>query len=449
MAANILVANAHLVGLWLQMLATGTSPPLPPSIPSSVPDRGPADPSHPRSKQTPTPVRPSPSPPRAPICTNNSRLVLARPANPAIWLCPCVTILYKKRRQGLSVWLPAAAAVMLVSTLIDLIVEMIRGYHAFGIHGAQPPNPSAFYADASTPESLLKNALNVIVAVISDLIMVYRTFIIWNMNIAVILIPTGIIFANIAIGIWAMWTLSRTRVGDVLILADVTVRIRYFFILTFCVNMLCATLICAKIWRVHRLARRVSDASSTRNVLEIVIESAAVYCAYLFVLIVTSSVGSNVFFIFLDPLPPVTAVVFSMLIVRAQTYTLRGPTGGRGGGGGAPPTSTIRFGSRTFGDGDGDGYGYAYGQSGATSTTARNTNTNTNTATRTSVASSACAAGRGAPEGFAPVEVEIDLERAGAGGGEGEGEGEGDSISLSRLGYLVAGAEGDKEVGKV
>ncbi len=70
-----------------------------------------------------------------------------------------------------------------------------------------------------------------------------------------------------------MWTLSRTHPGDLLVLADVTIRIRYFFILTICVNMLCASLICFKIWRVHVLAKRVVDMSATKNVLEIVIES--------------------------------------------------------------------------------------------------------------------------------------------------------------------------------
>ncbi|KAI0657010.1 hypothetical protein C8Q70DRAFT_1007688 [Cubamyces menziesii] len=298
---------------------------------------------------------------------------------------------------------------MFVSTIIDLVVEMIRGYHAFGIHGKELPNPSAFYANAAAPESLVKNALNVIVAVISDMIMVYRTFVIWNMNLAIVLVPSGLILANIAIGIWAMWTLSQTRVGDVLILADVTVRIRYFFVLTFCVNMLCASLICLKIWRVHALAKRVSDASATKNVLEIVIESAALYCAYLFILIVTSSVGSNVFFIFLDPLPPVTAVVFSMLIVRAQTGVPKGPAA-------TAQTSTIRFGSRSFGPG--------------VSTTARNTTTTT---TRDHAG------------------VELDLACVASRHGE-EGEGESVGDSVSRMGYAMhpsAEMSRDKDLDKV
>ena len=41
-------------------------------------------------------------------------------------------------------------------------------------------------------------------------------------------------------GIWSTYTLSQTAKGDLLILADVTVRVRYFFVLTFCVTLMCA-----------------------------------------------------------------------------------------------------------------------------------------------------------------------------------------------------------------
>ena len=67
---------------------------------------------------------------------------------------------------------PFVVLAVLIVVVQDLVVEMIRGYHAFGIHGKELPNPSAFYANAAAPESLVKNALNVIVAVISDIIMV-------------------------------------------------------------------------------------------------------------------------------------------------------------------------------------------------------------------------------------------------------------------------------------
>ena len=49
---------------------------------------------------------------------------------------------------------------------------MVRGYHAFGVHGAQLPNPDLFFANPATPESLVKNGITTCLAMISDAIMV-------------------------------------------------------------------------------------------------------------------------------------------------------------------------------------------------------------------------------------------------------------------------------------
>ncbi len=90
---------------------------------------------------------------------------------------------------------------------------------------------------------------------------VYRTFIVWNMNYYIVLAPLGLLlgdtgacitvrevracklkvrFLMAAVGIWAVWTLAQTGPGTIPILAAVSVRIRYFFIITFVLNILCA-----------------------------------------------------------------------------------------------------------------------------------------------------------------------------------------------------------------
>lgn len=50
---------------------------------------------------------------------------------------------------------------------------MIRTYQAYGVHKGKPPDPSRFFANPATPESLLKNSLTTVMAVISDMIMVH------------------------------------------------------------------------------------------------------------------------------------------------------------------------------------------------------------------------------------------------------------------------------------
>ncbi|KAI0739180.1 hypothetical protein C8Q80DRAFT_1275331 [Daedaleopsis nitida] len=243
----------------------------------------------------------------------------------------CMSILWKKRRRGsLSLLFPVVCLLMFLIVTIELINGMVRDYHAFGVSGAKgeiQPNPTLFYADSATPLSLLKNSMIVALAIISDLIIVYRTFIVWNRSLLVIVVPVGLLCADIVYGVWSTWTLAHTPVGNTPILQEVAVRIKFFFIFTFCVNVLCSGLLCFKIWRVSRSSSAWSTSErTTSRVFEVVTETAGLYCAHLFALIVSDAVGSNVFFILLDPVaPPVTALVFSLLIVGTRTGTKMQP----------------------------------------------------------------------------------------------------------------------------
>ena len=82
--------------------------------------------------------------------------------------------------------------------------------------GEIPPNPTAFYTNSAAPESLINNSMTVALAIISDVIIVsdlvvvtpharglrssgqvYRTYIVWNSNLWVIVVPIVLLCADI------------------------------------------------------------------------------------------------------------------------------------------------------------------------------------------------------------------------------------------------------------
>ncbi|KAI0794179.1 hypothetical protein C8Q74DRAFT_561719 [Fomes fomentarius] len=252
------------------------------------------------------------------------------------YLPQCVSVLRPKVRNGLSIWLPIACAVMYLIVTADLVIEMVRAWKAFSVSGPTGnilADPAKYYANAATPLSLVKNSITVALVMISDGIIVYRTFVVWNFSIVVMALAVSLFCADLAMGILSTWSLSQAEAGSNFIYAEVTVRVRYFFVVTFCLNALCSALICWKIWCLR--SHYISD-STIRRVFEVVMETAAIYCAHLFALIVSNSAGSRLFFVFLDFLPPVTALVFSMLVVRTRTDSQRSS---------ATPHSTLRFSS--------------------------------------------------------------------------------------------------------
>ncbi|KAI0657012.1 hypothetical protein C8Q70DRAFT_308755 [Cubamyces menziesii] len=278
------VTNAHLIGLWLQLLATGAY---------------------------------------------------------FVYLPTCVFILAKRVKAGISPWLPAACFLIFVATVFDIFVTLIRAFSGYSVHGDTKPNPISLYADPSNTMSLMKNFVIIFVALVSDFIIVYRAWIVWNMDIWVMLVPFGLYLADIALGCWAFATLTQTEAGNAPILARVTYSARCFFIVTFVVNVLCSGMICYKIWAVQSSVPREFTRGrwSSSRVVEIIIECAGVYCAHLFMVVLLSCMKNNYFFMFLDPLPPVGAYVFTMLIVRGHENGMHKGT--------SVGSTTIRFDQRT------------------------------------------------------------------------------------------------------
>ncbi|RPD55942.1 hypothetical protein L226DRAFT_570424 [Lentinus tigrinus ALCF2SS1-7] len=245
-----------------------------------------------------------------------------------IYFPQCISVFKfsKHSTRRSSVWLQVACYLIFVSAIADQVLALVRTYQAFAVHGNVRPDPTAYYADPANSLAAAKNSFNVVLTLISDVIIVYRTFVLWSYNVYIIILPVAAILANVALGVLFIVALLRVESGNNLIRSDISVRIRYYFVLTFIVNVFCAGLICWKIWRVNsRVSRNVSTVSGdgnggsyTSHVLEVMYQSAGFYCAHLLILIITDAVGTNAFFIFLDPVPPIAAIIFSMLIVRAR-----------------------------------------------------------------------------------------------------------------------------------
>lgn len=160
------------------------------------------------------------------------------------------------------------------------MVAIVRTYQGYAVTGTERPNPAAVYADPSSTLSLLKNAMNIVVAIISDAIIVSCLSCLaydsdrYSLCAGVpgihcvehellrrsctaravdgghrcVFYCSGVRtcrlrarFVGTAVGIWAVWTLAQTGPGTIPILAAVSVRIRYFFIITFILNILCSS----------------------------------------------------------------------------------------------------------------------------------------------------------------------------------------------------------------
>ncbi|KAI0630958.1 hypothetical protein C8Q77DRAFT_173882 [Trametes polyzona] len=189
-----------------------------------------------------------------------------------VYFTQCVTILRRRMRDGVSFALPIACGVIFVVTLADMVLALCRAHQAFAVNGTRLPDPEAYYANASTPLCVTKNALETVMTLVSDMIIAYRTYLIWDVKPLVILFPAGLLMTNVGLGVWFLWTLRRA--DDPATIALVETRMRYFFILTLCLNLFCGGMICWRIWTRSRGAAQYRQTEGlTRCVLETILQT--------------------------------------------------------------------------------------------------------------------------------------------------------------------------------
>ncbi|KAF7790971.1 hypothetical protein EIP86_001930 [Pleurotus ostreatoroseus] len=233
----------------------------------------------------------------------------------------CVKVLYKKYTRGRSasyLWI-VALAIFLLCTL-HLIVDIVRIMAAFTGHMNVPNAPATYYGNVNSPLDVTKTAVYCTVTLISDALIVYRLFAVWNQNYYVAVIPAMAFIADIGTSAWFTWSLHQVKPGDDVLVANVTVRAKYFYSVTLILNVICTFGISYKIWIIQRgvSGYAVSSATRLRRIITVIVESAAIYSAWLIALIITSEVGESALFILLNSISPIIGMVFSAVIIRVS-----------------------------------------------------------------------------------------------------------------------------------
>ncbi|KAJ6542889.1 hypothetical protein B0H19DRAFT_1076919 [Mycena capillaripes] len=189
--------------------------------------------------------------------------------------------------------------------------------------------------------TLPNNSLNAVtntswflLTTIADAFIIFRTFVVWNRNWVVIILPTLLCVANLGSSIWLDVSLLEFNPDNESVFQNNVVKSTNAFIaLTLCTNLICTGLISFRIFRVHRrvvgIARGGSSGLASIKIISIIVESATMYTLLLIATLICERVGSYVNYILFDcQVPPTIGLVFSYIIIRVSRNTSYGETTG-------------------------------------------------------------------------------------------------------------------------
>jgi len=254
----------------------------------------------------------------------------------------CLGILRKRQiGRGLMSYLLITMVITFILITMHLIVDLTRAFTAFTGNMDYPGSPEKYYANVDTALVMTKNASYITATLLSDALLVYRTFIVWGRKHWVVVLPALLLLLDAAMSVWFTWSLNQAKPGKSVLISTAFARSKYFYAATLAVNLLCTFLIAFRIWHIHRTSNCCSELKHKNNVLSAILESAAIYTAILLCLIGTSVSDNSAMFIFLNSLPPVIGSVFSYVIIRSSMDNKRFDTWTTRSGVGHNPGSSI------------------------------------------------------------------------------------------------------------
>ncbi|ESK90476.1 hypothetical protein Moror_13645 [Moniliophthora roreri MCA 2997] len=212
---------------------------------------------------------------------------------------------------------------MLVSMLLitmHIVVDLTRAFQAFTNNIDIGGSAEEYFAHVNTPLNVCKNASYVSVTLIGDILLLYRTFVVWGRNYWISILPLLLLCLDFAMSVWFTWSIREARPGSSVLVSTVFARSKYFFAATLAMNLLCTLLIAYRLWAVGRAVRGYSHSSRRgASALSIVLESAAIYSTALVCLIALSITNNSAMFFFLNSMPPLIGSVFSYVILRSTS----------------------------------------------------------------------------------------------------------------------------------
>ncbi|KAI0655757.1 hypothetical protein C8Q70DRAFT_413470 [Cubamyces menziesii] len=245
----------------------------------------------------------------------------------------------------------ATSTAMWLLSVAHLALDMTRAIRGFTVVGGQAVSSTeAFYARISDPTNVATNTIYLVTTLLADTFFSYRLYIVWNRTWWIVIVPALLVLSTAVTGIGVCVEIGLTKPGNPIFASNLQPWIRTFFALSLTTNLFATgsslfivnylrvpsdfrawyivsdstpSLLVLIIGRIMWANRRVREyrangamVGSHWNVVEIVIQSAAVYSAALIAMLGTYLADSNAQYVCLDIIQPLIGIVFTLIIIR-------------------------------------------------------------------------------------------------------------------------------------
>ncbi|EED85569.1 predicted protein [Postia placenta Mad-698-R] len=203
------------------------------------------------------------------------------------------------------------AVVVSCTTTVHWILTVTRLFDAF-ISYMGGAVPLLFYANLSEPSEVVKTAVLIATLITSDVLFVYRLWMVWGYNYYVIIIPSMAVLGLCVSGVGIVYTLSQLSVGNTIFVSKAAQWIAADYSFTF------ACVLFSVYGDTSLQSGNTYGGGNLMRVLATIVESAAIYTAWVVAFFISYEVTSNLQYTFVDTLCQVAGVAYMMINVRVS-----------------------------------------------------------------------------------------------------------------------------------
>ncbi|KAJ3516345.1 hypothetical protein NLJ89_g1192 [Agrocybe chaxingu] len=257
-------------------------------------------------------------------------LFLTRPSG-VFWVLfiRCNEVLWRRskaRDETLFKPIFIVAWVLFGTITAHLIIDIYASFKAFIlpqdetiiIEAGQMNPAQLFYMSLDHPSNVAYSALYVAATLLADGFLIYRLYIVWSYNRPITILPILLWISLFITGTVTTWLFQHSRQT----IFGVSRRwILACFSITFLCNFYCTTLIAFRVAMSQRNLRVMDTApSGLSKILEILIQSAALYGVLVILSLAFMIISSNVVWITVGMTNPVIGVIFCMIVTRTHSH---------------------------------------------------------------------------------------------------------------------------------
>nr|VWO96604.1 N/A [Ganoderma boninense] len=289
----------------------------------------------------------------------------------AVWLLIGGRTDRRRPRSRACLWMLGTSTTMFVLALAHVVCDVHRAVKGLIVGSRTLDGAEQFYGTLSETTQVLKSILYVVQTLVGDAFVIYRLHVIWNRSVSIIVLPAVLLAGTCITGLIACQHMTRIEGLGVIFAQTLAPWITSFFALSLTTNVLAAgerafaqvifmkaltfvrntlpVLISGRIiWSNYNMRKYRAGypgaVVANWGVVELVVQSAAIYTCVLILLLGTYLSGSNVQYIFRDALQPsLIGFVFTLIIIRVRlrdaTTSSSGEMATARGGSGSDPTS--------------------------------------------------------------------------------------------------------------